>query len=355
MYNASNHDDKNSLINSAIDDFFKESIDKAATIDTSYRRIWEELYVLIRSGGKRLRPQLTITAYQAFGGTDVNKILPVALSQELLHFSLLIHDDIIDRDFVRYGTQNISGRYRITYSKFLDDTVDEIHYANSAAILAGDLMLSSAHQVISSSDLSAYEKSYTQDLLSKSIFEVAGGELLDTESSFVPYKSGDALKIARYKTAGYSFSTPLLSGAKLAGAQESDLRLLDEYAVKLGGAYQLVDDLLGVFGDEKTTGKSNTSDIVEGKKTLMVEKALHVMSPADKKTFQVIFGNKSATPEDIATCKQLLITTGAKIRVEELIHEYASAADALLSKLSVSDRHKEPLKKLVQQVTERAF
>lgn len=355
MHHPLTDQDTIAAVNDTLDDFFERSIQDATAIDASYRQLWEVLYGLIRSGGKRLRPRMTILAYTAFGGRDKPTIVPIAAAQELLHFSLLIHDDIIDRDYTRYGTLNVAGRYKKTYSKFITDSEDQVHFAHGAAILGGDLMLSGAHQLIALSSLDDRSKTTAQQLLSQSVFEVAGGELLDTESSFVPYSDGDALKIARYKTAGYSFTTPLLTGASIAGASPAQLATLREFATVLGIAFQLVDDLLGVFGEEETTGKSTTSDITEGKRTFMVEQAVKSMTVLEKSRFNASFGNHTATANEIEDIKQLLVSTGAKATSERHINEYAHTAQLLLEELKLGEGHQEAFQKLIKQVTERAY
>lgn len=298
-------------VNAVLDKFFEQSIQNAAKIDPSYERLWRNLYSLIQSGGKRLRPKMTLMTYRAFGGDDISSIIPIAAAQELLHFALLIHDDVIDRDYIRYGVANIAGHYRLEYSQYLSSPGSLTHYAHSAAILGGDLMLSGAHQLIATSELSEKDKIKAQHLLSVGVFEVAGGELLDTELSFNPYKNGDALKVATYKTASYSFVLPLLTGAHLAGANEERRNTLRQYAIALGIAYQLTDDLLSVFGDERQTGKSTVSDIIEGKRTYLVEMAFEAFTPADQATFMMTFGNSKATPPEIEAAKHLLESSGA--------------------------------------------
>ncbi len=347
--------DSLTTLDQVIAEYFERSIHDASQIDASYRQLWETLYTLIRSGGKRLRPQMTLMAYEAFGGTTNNDIVRVAAAQELLHFSLLIHDDVIDRDYTRYGTLNVAGHYRDLYAKFLPDESDRLHFAHSAAILAGDLMLSGAHHLISSSNLSESQKSTAEQLLSLSIFEVAGGELLDTELSFVPYNDGDAIKIARYKTAGYSFMIPLLTGAKLAGADEHQAELLRNFATSLGVAYQLVDDLLGTFGEEETTGKSTTSDIIEGKRTYMVEQALAAMTVLEKDRFESLFGNQNATLDQVEDVKQMLVSTGAKSKTEHTIREYADVAESSLKQLNLDENEYQKFASLIRKVTERAY
>ena len=347
--------DRSTLLSATLNEFFEQSIENATSIDSSYRQLWEIMYGLIRSGGKRLRPQMTMLAYEAFGGTDTEKIVPIAAAQELLHFSLLIHDDVIDRDYTRYGTLNVSGRYKISYSKFIDNEDDLVHFSHSAAILGGDLLLSGAYQLVSSSQLTERQKIVVHNLLSRSIFEVAGGELLDTESSFVPYVDGDALKIARYKTASYSFVIPLLTGAILAGASDEQMQVLEEFALTIGTAFQLVDDLLGVFGEEETTGKSITGDIREGKRTYMVEQATAAMTTVERATFERVFGKHDATAEEIELVKHMLISTGAKKATEQMIQTYKNSALGAISHLGLSSEYEKQFQALIIKVTERAF
>lgn len=343
------------LFDQILDDYFEQHIKDASDIDPSYRLLWDTLHTLIRSGGKRLRPKMTVLAYKAFGGNDTARIMPVAAAQELLHFSLLIHDDVIDRDYVRYNTLNIAGRYKEHYSKFLSNDNDKIHFAHSAAILAGDLMLSGAHHLIATSNITLEHKVIAQQLLSRSVFEVAGGELLDTELSFVPYTDGDALKIARYKTAGYSFTTPLLTGGRIAGIDDDKAAVVTDLGLSLGIAFQLVDDLLGTFGEEATTGKSTTSDITEGKRTFMVEHAVNAMTVVEKSRFEKTFGKKDASLDEIEDIKQLFVSTGAKTKTEETIKEYVAKAHAALEQLDLDEESHGEFLELIHKVTERAY
>lgn len=342
-------------IENAIDTYFERFIPQAAAIDSSYQRLWSSMYALIQAGGKRLRPKMTLLAYEAFGGTNTELILPAAAAQELLHFSLLIHDDIIDRDYLRYGIDNIAGTYKTFYSQQVKSPEDLTHYAHSAALLGGDLMISAAHEIILTSDLSANDKITALNLLSQSIFDVAGGELLDTELSFVPYTAGRALKAAQYKTAGYSFVGPLMTGAVLAGANDAQIDALKTYGLSLGIAYQLVDDLLGVFGDTQTTGKSTSSDITEGKKTYMVEQALATMTPDQKGVFEKWFGNSTATDEGIGHVKELFIASGAKKVTEDKIHEYANAALHAVADMHLDENDAKEFIVLITKVTERLY
>lgn len=344
-----------SLVNSVAHDYFKQAIKEAKYIDHSYQQLWENLYSLFQAGGKRLRPQMLILAYEAFGGDDIESIAPIAAAHELLHFALLIHDDIIDRDYIRYGVTNISGQYKMSYSQYVSSREDAAHYGHGTAILGGDLMLSAAYQLIASSSIDENSKTSAQQLLSFSMYEVAAGELLDTEASFMPYKKGSALKIARYKTAGYSFISPLLTGANLGGALDDNQReSIKQYATSLGIAFQLADDILGVFGDEEVTGKSTVGDIIEGKRTYMVELALEAFSPAEQSTFMLVFGNPNATPLEIETAKKLLESSGAHQATEQKIKHYADQAVSSLESLKLPPDYHQKFLHMIDRVTKRS-
>lgn len=339
------------LVNHALEDFFSSQIASAETIGPRYVTLWRTMERLVIKGGKRLRPLMTIKSYQAFGGTDVHAILPTAVAQELLHASLLIHDDIIDNDDIRYGIANINGTYKKEYAAYLKDPADTTHYAHGAAILAGDLLLAAAHAQIATSLIEERHKLIAQRLLAASIFEVAGGELLDTEAAFIPVD--DPLSIARYKTAGYSFIYPLLTGAMLADAPEVAVTILREFAEKIGIAYQLSDDLLGIFGDPSQTGKSASSDISEGKRTYMVERFYANATTQQITQFNTYFGKRDSNPGEIEMIRQLLVSSGAKSDTEALMDQYSSEASDLLERLETEFSSHEHLHELVARATKR--
>lgn len=343
------------IIDQTLVEFFESSIKKAREIDGHYETLWKNLYDLHISGGKRLRPKIVLMSYAAFGGVDYAAIAPVACAHELLHFSMLVHDDIIDRDIMRYGVDNINGRYEKLYASLLPSKSDQSHYANSAALIAGDLMLAAANRLINESSLSSDVKVTLQRIMYDSIFDVAGGQLLDTESTFRPLGSIDALKIAHFKTASYSFVGPLLTGASLAGASKKDVETLRNLGMNLGIGYQLTDDLLGVFGDQTKTGKSNTGDIREGKRTYLIERTVKLLSPTKLKEFEAHFGKLDATDADIAIVKDLIIQSDAKSETEELINQYTKQATKSLDALHVPKKSHEQFAELIKSATKRNF
>lgn len=341
------------LVNQTISDFFEQSIKDASAVDSHYVTLWKNLYKLHKSGGKRIRPKIVVMSYQAFGGTDIKSILPIACAQELLHFSMLIHDDIIDRDTTRYGVDNINGAYEKIYSSLVTSTSDRTHYADSAALMAGDLMIAAAHKLINNSSLPDIKKNRALSIMYDGIFEVAGGQLLDTEYPLYPIGTISALDVARYKTASYSFVVPFLSGAMLADANDNQQAVLKDLATNLGIAYQLTDDILGVFGDEAKTGKSSSGDIREGKRTHMIELTTKHLSAPDRVIFDSHFGKPNATDQSINVVKQLIVKSGARAEIEKKIDQYVNKALKNLTSLSLPTNAHAQIINLIYDATKR--
>lgn len=336
-----------------IDTYFESKLTAAAKLDADYLKLWQTMATLAKAGGKRLRPYMTVLAYYAFGGKSYELIRPVAVAQELLHLCLLVHDDIIDRDFVRYGIDNVSGTYLNEYEKLIPDPSTRIHFANSAAILAGDLLLAGAYELIATSKLDDTLKLKAQSRLSESIFNVAGGELLDTESVLHHFSQVDALKIAKYKTSSYSFVGPLCTGAELAEASQEQITLLAEFGTALGIAFQMTDDILGVFGDSDITGKSNLGDLSEGKRTYMMQKAFELCTETEKTTLATLVGKPNLQENEAEQIREILITSGAKEVTETLLATYAEDARKCLDALHINSRYADELAALIEVSTIR--
>jgi geranylgeranyl diphosphate synthase type II len=333
--------------------FFAVQTDAARHISSYYATLWEEMSRLVSAGGKRLRPKMTLLAYQAFDGKDISGVVPIAASLELLHASLLMHDDIIDRDYTRYGVANVAGGYRQEYQLLVSDSIERTHYANSAALLGGDLLLSGAYQLIAQSSLPFEDRALAQQQLSEAMFHVAGGELLDTESSFRQLGAIPSDLVAVHKTASYTFIAPLLVGASLAGIAAEQKVLLRIFAETLGIAFQLQDDLLGVFGDSVRTGKTTLGDLREGKHTYMVEQFFALATIAQQQQFSLTFGSELLTPEDATGLRQLLKDSGALRATEEAIYEYEQRARRALAELDISDDYRTQFEELIEKSVRR--
>lgn len=330
--------------------FLGARLQKASSLDADYGDLWAAMHQLAQAGGKRLRPYLVCLGYQSFGGQNYQQAIELGAAYELLHLAMLAHDDIIDKDYVRYGQLNVAGQQR---AKYLRHRPRVDHYANSAALLAGDLLLNGAQQMILESSLSDTAKLAALKELGEAIFMVGGGELIDMESVLLPPESAQPIKIAELKTAYYSFIAPLTSGARLAGASPAQLRYLAAFGLSVGVAFQLADDLLGIFGDPKLTGKSVTGDIREGKRTFLMNQALELARPADRRFLQQSLGNQRLTQQQAARVRQILEQTGAREATRAAIQTYADHSRKALQKLAISDIARQTYDGLITRATER--
>src|SRR5690606_25215886 len=139
-----------------LDSYCTDKITRANAIDPRYAELWQEIHNYLMHGGKRMRPRLVLLAHDAYSEASNEAIIATAAAWELLHACLLVHDDIIDRDFVRHGQPNIAGTYQSIYSDLVSSGSE--HYALSAALLGGDLLLMSAYEMITTSSLSSDDK-----------------------------------------------------------------------------------------------------------------------------------------------------------------------------------------------------
>lgn len=329
-------------------------IAQAGRIDPVYADLLQSVAKLIRRGGKRLRPILAVLAYEGLGGTDHRAILRASISQELFHAFMLIHDDIIDRDDIRWGGPNISGHYSQLLSSELS-AHDRRHFADAWALMAGDACYCLSLEVLLKSDFPAAKLVAAAQLMQASLFTTIGGELLDVALSVDPDSCPSdqrLINVARYKTASYSFQMPLRLGALLAGAPKKQLRSLELYGEQLGIAYQIHDDLIGIFGDEGSVGKPVLSDLQEGKQTLLISYGLRMAQGADLRFLQRTLGNPRVTPAELAIVQRILISSGARARANALMALHHKKADTLLTNAGFNNQTTTLLRSLTARLLE---
>ncbi len=326
---------------------------EAEAIDPAYVALWQSIYRLTFAGGKRLRPYLTVLAYEIYGGRDYQGILTIAAAQELLHVSLLVHDDITDKDLIRHGVDNISGQYLKTYSARGASPVDARHYAESAALLAGDLLMSAAHGMVLQASLPDADKLAAHRILDASVRSVAAGQLLDMEAAMHDIQQTDAFKIARFKTASYSFVGTLRCGATLAGAPRADIERLAVLGDTLGLAFQLADDLLGVFGDEKATGKSVMTDLQEGKHTYLMQLTYSKADAGQSAQLERYFGRHDLSESQAGVVRDVIIACGAKSAVEAKLEACRQEADHQVGLLQIPGDAQSRVRRMVTTITKR--
>lgn len=327
----------------------RERRSHADKIHENYGRLWESITDYIEGGGKRLRPYLVVLSYEAFGGNDRSAIIPVACAWELIHAALLVHDDIIDRDYVRHGHPNIAGRF-LEYYETIDSPSDRRHHANSSALLAGDLLLSESYSLLFESSFKPRKIKQACELLQEALFTVVGGELLDVEASVLPLSVTPQL-IAEAKTASYSMIGPLLTGASLADASDAKKIKLKQLGLVLGVGFQYVDDVLGIFGDEAVTGKSVLSDLEEGKRTFVVAEALELMTTEKRERAERLLREPSEV--HATELRRLITETNVKEAIALKIEAFQNEATDLIRQLDLPDRESSAFNKLSELILKR--
>ncbi len=320
------------LVDIEIQDLFKQYRPVADKIDPEYGELIGSMANYMQRGGKRIRAYLTYLGFRGFASGNNTEIYKIAASQELLHNFLLIHDDIIDRDNFRYHGLNIGGIYTERFKESHSSNEAE-HYGNSVALLAGDINHIFMHQLLLDSKFDDSYKIRALKWTGEKTLEVAGGELLDlmvsVEKGQAP--SDDQLfNIARYKTASYSFECPLVLGALLAGADESIVGKLSSFAVPLGTAYQLQDDLIGMFGNTEDTGKPVGSDLHEGKQTLLINYAYDAANDEQRDLLINSVGDPTVDEKRFNKVLNIIDSTGAKNKVEQQIESLVAQANESL-------------------------
>lgn len=316
--------------------YYQAQQERALRLTPSYGRLWAAMCDILQAGGKRLRPYLFLLAYESAGGKNRAEMVPIAAAWELLHAGLLVHDDIIDRDYVRHGQLNIGGVYRKAYAQLSSNENDSAHFADGAALLAGDLFLNAAQHIILQSGVGDAQKVAAARHINKALYEVIGGELLDMEGVMQPLETVDARSIALLKTAVYSMVGPLVAGADMAGAGSETRHVLDRFGAAVGLGYQLRDDLLGVFGDHKKTGKTVVGDLQEAKRTLLMQETFRSSSAKDRTQITTLMDEPPISASDVAWLKTQIEKSGAQVIIEKQIADCEQRALHALDDLQLN-------------------
>ncbi len=317
----------------ALERLLDEGRGRAAAIDPDHGRLWEAL-ARATEGGKRFRPALLRSTHDALGGVLAAEAAEVGAALELMHTALVIHDDVIDGDHIRRGRPNVSGTFR---AQALADGVEETdadNYGRTAAILAGDLALTTAVRAVATCGAPVEVVRRLLDLFDEALHTTAAGEIADVRLTLdiSPASLAESVAMEANKTGAYSFALPLQSGAVLAGADEATVQRLGEAGQVLGIAFQLVDDLIGVFGDSSMSGKTATGDLRTRKQTPLL---VHARTTPEWEQIRVHLG-RELDDDELAEVRRLLTVCGSRRFVEELAEAQVATARSVLDGLGFS-------------------
>jgi geranylgeranyl diphosphate synthase type I len=297
------------------------------------------------TGGKRLRPAFCYWGFRGAGGADCEGIVIAATSLELLQASALLHDDVMDDSDLRRGMPAAHRRFAALHrDSGWSGSADA--FGVGAAILLGDLALAWCDEMLRGCGLPDEQVRRAYGVFDAMRTEVIGGQYLDLVVQAEGGRSrggGDggsvarAMRVIRFKTAKYSVERPLQLGGALAGARTELLAAYSAFGVPLGEAFQLRDDVLGVFGDPAETGKPAGDDLREGKRTVLVAKALETASPAQRELLDRRIGDRDLDEAGVAALRDVLVETGALKAVETMIDELTAQSRAALDATPLAD------------------
>ncbi|MEV6970743.1 polyprenyl synthetase family protein [Hamadaea sp. NPDC051192] len=317
-------------VDGALRAFLTDRRAQLVAIDPELAPLSDAIDALVLGGGKRLRPAFAYWGYRAAGGVDSDAVVAAVSSLELVQASALIHDDLIDRSDTRRGEPAAHRRFSELHLKnaWHGESAD---FGASAAILLGDACLVWSDELLHAGGLDPVTLARCRPVFDAMRTEVTAGQYLDV----LTQATGDtsmrrAGTVARYKSAKYTVERPLLLGAAIADAPVALRVAYSGFGVPLGEAFQMRDDILGVFGDPLVTGKPAGDDLREGKRTYLIAAALDRATPAEREALLDRLGSPDLDAAGVATLREIIVGTGALARTEERIAELTAAAlDAL--------------------------
>ena len=316
----------------------------------------DDLEATTRSG-KGMRSALFDAVYVAAGGDDPALSSETAKALELMHEAFLLHDDVVDGDDHRRGQANLQGRIRDRVAARGAPPETAENMGRAGGLLGGDLMLVAAVAGFARLPVPASTLHRVLDEVQWAVSTSVAGEFADVHDAADahPPSRDRALAIGRAKTAAYSVSLPLVLGAVLAGAEDATVESLREVGGHLGTAYQVVDDLLGVFGDPGVTGKSNEGDLLRGAPTVLM--AIAATTEAWPRIALALrghgVGGHGVTGPDPDTARELLLQCGARHRAEQIAEDLVFDARAALEQPAISPEIRMALRPHLDSALER--
>jgi len=321
-------------INRALEEFLDTKIERAKSLYPIHVTYYENLKEYLMRGGKRFRPMSIIIGCRAIGNdVDQQSLYRAACSIEILHNASLIHDDLIDHDEARRGGPTFHVRYRDWYNSEVTRDIEKAsHFGMTCAILGGDSLINIGGMSIVEANLDPEIGMKCLSYYQKGFEEIIEGVFLEMHMVNDPDTTPEMyLDMIRLKTAAL-LEKSLLMGATIGRASPEQLEALSEYGVKVGQAFQVQDDVLGSFGDEEKTGKSNDGDIKEGKKTMLLLESLRLGTPEQKAILAKYLGNPDLTPEEVDKVRDVFRDSGALESVRNIMTKLLDEGQEALDK-----------------------
>ncbi|RIV38877.1 polyprenyl synthetase family protein [Micromonospora radicis] len=343
-------------VEKTLTDFLESEVDALTEIDASMGAFAATARDCVLAGGKRVRPLFAYWGWRgaAGGGEPLDPVLPALATLELLHTFALVHDDVMDASTTRRGRPTAHVAVAAQHSA-AGRNGDSGRFGEAVAVLIGDLCMVWADQLLAQAALPPNRLLEVRRGYDRMRVETVAGQYLDIlgETDPANWSVDRALRVARYKTASYTVQRPLLFGASLAGVDEGAplAAAYTRYGLAVGEAFQLRDDLLGVYGDPTTTGKPAGDDLRTGKPTALLMLARELASPVQRQALDGT-GAQSGDPE-ITRLAEVVTDTGAVDRIERMIDERVEEALSALEAVTIDETARTALVRLATAATHR--
>lgn len=354
-------DDLPGHVHRALDDYFQLRRTQIEPVGADFTSAVDALAAFVLNGGKRIRPTFAWWGWRGAGGRpedrEADSVLRAVSALELLHASALVHDDLMDASSVRRGFPTVHVAFAARHTEAGWSGPPE-RFGLAAAVLLGDIALAWSQDMFAGSGVPADALSRAAPPWQAMRTEMLAGQYIDMLTQARGDESEDAaLRVDRYKTAAYTVERPLHVGAALAGAGEDLIAAYRAFGADVGVAFQLRDDLLGVFGDPAVTGKPAGDDLREGKRTLLVALGLRFAGEAGltrgAELLRAGLGRADLAQRDVAAIRELLVEVGAVAAVERRITELTGSALRALRAGPVPDDVVDRLAGLAEAATRR--
>jgi geranylgeranyl diphosphate synthase type I len=307
--------------------------DAHESVEPEVRPLLDELEAIVKAGGKRLRPRFCYWGFRAAGGADGPEIVRAGAALEMLHTFAMIYDDVMDASPLR-RRRSASFRGLGELPGAASDRGDARRFGTSAALLTGLLGFVLADRLLWTSGFPPDRLAEMTERFDRMRTRAIAGQFLDVLAANQGRATEEAVRrIGALKSGAYSVQDPLAIGALAAGASAPTLRALDAYGSPLGDAFQIADDILGVFGDPDKTGKDRDGDLREGKQTVLLTRTLALASEDDRAIVEGCVGRKDLGPADADRVRAVMTRSGA---VESTRATVASLLDDALNALDIA-------------------
>ena len=340
-------------VDKALAAFLATQRTRLLTIDPVLADVADALEEFVLLGGKRLRPAFAYWGFRGAGGIDSEQVVTAVAALELVQASALIHDDLMDRSDTRRGEPAVHRRFAARHAG-AGWGGDGEAFGDNAAVLLGDLALVWSDELLHGSGMHLDELARARPVFDEMRTEVTAGQYLDVLTQVTGDMSTErAGKVARYKSAKYTVERPLLLGAALAGAPPALSAAYSAYGLPLGEAFQLRDDVLGVFGDPALTGKPAGDDLREGKRTYLVAAAHEAIGTGTRADLVAQLGDPSLDDDGVERLRTIIRESGALARTEERITTLTTTAVRALTDAEMDADAKDVLLELADAATRR--